>query len=1041
MINLGPTSDIIVAGLLAVSQLILPVPEAAIGNAERLVIERNSCATLQTKSAEFKSKKCEEIRSNRRKFRDECQNTENEIATAEVQCTTDQSVSRTLRFRPKTLTEYMRLSNADLVQELNVICNSLQDRVFLEPEEWMSGMTANRDDLSSKLVMLQNPELQKVFESILQEANEGKFESGVANNVITALCHWKVDRAKVAAEIDFTGGYKYLEELIAELPRIDQLPHLSEASFVYDKNNHRIGEIFDRDMIERNGKKYVGRTSRRRNVTPDQVPRMLMNAFVAIEDKRFRQHNGFDFEAVKRLIYGGTSGSAQGGSTFTMQLVKNAFFDEDVETERTLGKRTIRRKIKEILMLPQIEAAYNKNQILTYYLNLISLTANAQGVQMAAMDLFNKEELSQLTLAQMATLAALPKGTSMYNPWRYPERAKARRNLVLDAMAEQKYISVQQRDQAKSEALNIADPSSLDQARIFSRYFTGHIMSSFGSVKRKNSRDPRWALGGFDIKTSFDLDLQKSVTRAVQNKLLAFDRANGRYKWTPWIDETTGQNMNIASRMAVPGVALDDIFENLRAAHPYPETNWVVALKLPKLNLWQLENGKTAIVEGTDAGIFRSLKPFDAVTLAADENGRLRLAAPPQVQGGAVILDIETGEVLALTGGFTAGPFGKNAQNNRVTRSVREPGSTIKLMSYLFALNRGIEPNTLLNGGTVRLPRINHCPYEWAPGNYGGRGGGTVTVRTALQKSQNVSLINMFAKLAGFPNGGNLAGTSPEEKQKLTDTLYGIYDLSVAFGAYPSRQSLAEKRLQQPCFPYLLGGVETTPLNMAQMYAAVGNGGLKREALFLRQIFKGRTPLIVDHTDELRAQVTRYRSALKNGFAVAPEAFGAIPGVSAGSVAQLRSIMQGILRNGTATRIKRWADLVGGKTGTTNNSKDVWFSGFTNKLAITIWVGYDQSAKDQLGSATGGGLALPIFEAIMEDYYKANPEELQNFLPNPADVPEVEKVNVDAGSGRVLCGGGSGGIEEYLKKSWIKANSSLACGPQETNPVRPRRKS
>jgi membrane carboxypeptidase/penicillin-binding protein len=1039
MINLGPTSDIIVAGLLAVSQLIVPVPEQAAREAAQKVAARNSCALLQTKKNEFNGKKCEEMRANRRQFRDECQNTESEISTLETQCVTDATVGRTLNFKPKPLTEYFKYTNAQLVDELNVICNSLQDRVFLEPEQWMAGETSNRDDLSSKLVMLQNPELQKVFSSILVEAAEGKFEAGAASNVITALCHWKVDRAKVAAEIDFTGGLKYLNELIAELPRVDQLPHLPEASFVYDKNDHRIGEIFDREFIERNGKRYVGKTSRRRNVEPEQVPPMLMNAFMAIEDKRFREHNGFDFEAVKRLVYGGTQGSTQGGSTFTMQLVKNAFFHDDVENERAAGKRTLRRKLKEILMLPQIEAAYSKEQILTYYLNLISLTSNAQGVMMAAMDLFNKDELSQLTLGEMATLAALPKGTSMYNPWRYPERATMRRNLVLDAMADQGYISAADRDKAKAETLNIADPTSLDQARIFSRYFTGHITSSFGSVKKKNARDPRWALGGFDIKTSFDLELQKSVTRALQEKLLAYEKGNGRYKWTPWIDDNTGLNMNVAARAAAPGVVLDDIFENLRAAHPYPETNWTVALKMPKLNAWQLEEGKTAPVAAGDAGIFRSLKAYDAVTLARGEDGVLRLAAPPKVQGGVVVLDNETGEVLALSGGFTAGPFGKNAQNNRVTRSVREPGSTIKLMTYLYALNHGLEPNTYLNGGSVRLPRIPNCPYEWHPGNYGGGGGGATTMRNALAKSMNVSVVNMFAKLAGFPDGGNLAGVDPAGKQALADTLYNIYDLAVAFGAYPSREYLAERRLQQPCFPFILGGVETTPLNMVQMYAAVGNGGLKREAIFLRQIFKGRTPLIVDHTDELRAQVMRYRAAVKNGFALAPEAFGAIPGVTAGSVAQLRALTQNNLRNGTASRIKRWADLIGGKTGTTNNSKDVWFSGYTGKLAITVWVGYDQSAKDQLGSATGGSLALPIFEAVMEDYYKAHPEEMQNFLPDPLDVPELAKVSVDAGNGRILCGGG-GGIEEYIKKSWLKANPRLACGPVEKEPVRQRRK-
>ncbi len=854
MTTFGPTSDIIVAGLLAISQLIVPVPEQAAREAIKKVAEQKSCEVLQTKRQEFETKDCEALRSNRRKFRDECQKTEAEIKTLEPNCVSDATVADTLLYKPKPLSELFKLTNAQLVNELHLICHALQDRIFLTPEQWMSGATVNRDDLASQLALLTDPKTQNFFNTILVEASERKFDAFAASQVITSLCHWDVDRAEIPKKIDFTGGLRFLSELIQELPRVDQLPHLPEASFVYDKNNHRIGEIFDREWIERNGKRYVGRNSRRRNVTPEQVPQQLINAFMAIEDKRFLLHNGFDFESMKRLMGAGSQGSAQGGSTFTMQLIKNAFFGADVEEERKAGKRTLRRKIKEILMIPLIEAAYSKKQILTYYLNLISLTANAQGVQMAAMDLFNKEDLAQLSLSEMATLAALPKGTSIYNPWRYPERAKTRRNLVLDAMADQGFISTRDRDSAKLEPLRIADPTSLDQARIYSRYLTGHIMSSFGRIRKKNARDPRWKMGGFDIKTSFDLDLQKIVTKSLQEKLLAFDKSNGRYKWTPWIDESTGKNMNVAQRASQPNVELDDIFENLRAAHPYPETNWTVALKTPKVNIWRLEGGKTAPVAASDQAIFRSLKDFDAVTLA-NENGVLRLAAPPKVQGGVVILDNETGEVLALSGGFTAGAFGKLAENNRVTRSIREPGSTIKLASYLYALNRGMEPTTVLNGGGVRLPRIQNCPYEWAPGNYGGGSGGATPMHTALARSQNLSVINMFTRLAGL-GGGNLAGSSPEDKQKLTDTLYNIYDLAVAFGAYPPRSEIK----QQPCFPFLLGGVETTPLNMAQLYAAVGNGGLKREAIFLRQIFKGRTPMVVDHTDELRAQVWRYRA-------------------------------------------------------------------------------------------------------------------------------------------------------------------------------------
>lgn len=1026
MISLGPTSDIIVAGMLAVSQLITPVPDGAAKKAEQAVLARNSCAAFDIHKQASKNKNCEALKDNRRKYKEDCQSLENDMGVEEVQCATDRSIPKTLNFRPRRMEEYMRLSNQELVQELHIICDALQDRIFLEQDQWMNGVTANRDDLSSKLVILQKPELQNVFSAILQEASDGTFDSGVAYKVITALCHWKVNRTAVAEQIDFTGGYKYLQELIGELPRVDHLPDLPQASFVYDDRNQRIGEIYDKDFVSRHGQRYIGRVSRRRNVTPAQVPTMLMNAFISIEDRRFRQHNGFDFEGIKRLYYGGVQGGTQGGSTFTMQLVKNAFFGSDVEKERAAGgKRTLRRKLKEILMIPSVEAAYRKEEILTYYLNLISLTANAQGILMASLDLFNKDDLNDLTLSEMALLAALPKGTSAYNPWRYPEAAKLRRDLVLTAMADQGYISNADKERAQNEPIKLADATSLDQARIYSRFFTGHITNHFRYLRKRNLRDERWKQGGFDIKTAFNLELQKTVTSGVQQGLLNFERSTGRYKWKPWLDSTTNKNFNVAARIARPGSDLADVFEFLRQAHPYPETNWVVALKVPRSSQWRLENQSVG-VDGSDAGIFRRLKDYDAVVLAIGERGRYRLAAPTKVQGAAVVLDIETGDVLALSGGFTAGPYGKLAENNRVTRSVRMPGSTIKPIIYLYALNHGLQPNSILRGGGVRFPKIDGCPFKWAPHNYGGGGGGSVTVRRAIEHSMNLPLVNLFVQTTGIPGGmmasGDLSQPTPQQKDQIVNTFNEVYDLAVKLGAYPDRKYLADNGLQTPCFPFLLGGIETTPLKMAQAYAAIANGGLRRDPVFLKQVFKGKTPLLVDHSQDMRDQVNQYRAAVKQGFNVVPEAFGAISGVSPQSVAQLHWLMQGVLRRGTAARLKNWAELIGGKTGTTNDSKDVWFSGYNNKIAVVVWVGYDSTKEfDSLGGATGSAVALPIFQSILEAYYKINPEGLNDPLPLPTEIPGLVHAKMDIDSGRVypLERAPGSAVDEYLLPSVV----------------------
>lgn len=1001
MISSGVTSDIIVAAFLALSQLIDPVPEGVIVQAEQKIKERNSCQAFEQQKTAFASKKCEELRKNRREFRGQCQSLENEMNQSEVQCSTDPSLSQVLRFRPRKIEEYLKLSNQELVSELFVICSALQDRIFLEPEEWMKGVTANRDGLSSKLVVLQKPELQDMISKIVKEASDGDFRANVARDVITALCHWKADRKAVAEQVDFTGGYKYLQEMLDELPNVEQLPELPQASFVYDNQGQRIGEIFDKEFIVRNGKKFLGKVHRRRMVNADQIPPLMFNAFIAIEDKRFRQHNGFDFEALKRLYYSGVQGGKEGGSTFTMQLVKNAFFHEDVEFERGHGKRTIRRKLKEILMLPMVERKYSKDEILAYYLNLIDLTPTAQGVLMASMDLFGKSDLKQLTLSEIALLAAMPKGSSLYNPRRFPERSLERRNLVLQVMEEQGYITADQRAAAVAEGLHLAPSVETEPGRIYSRFFTGHLTNHFTDLKAKNLRDPRWVKGGFDIKTSLNLNLQKAVQKSLQDGLLDYEkntsnprRGGSRYRWKPWLDETTGQNMNLGERLASEGLGNTALaLQSLRIAHPYPETDWIIAMKPPsslRQQMWMLENGENASVSGADREIYRSLREYDVVLLEKNNNS-YNLASGTDVQGAAVVMDIETGDVLALTGGFTAGAYGKFAQNNRATRSLRQPGSTVKPFTYLYALNQGVPYDTTLSNYAIRFPKIDRCPFNWTPENYSNNGATHMALETALENSVNRSLMSLFTRVAGVRinrnNSTDLAGVGPDQKKALTDTLYRIYDFASQFGAYPDRRSLMRSK-SYPCLPFLLGGYETTPLNMAQAYSALGNGGLRREAVFLREVLKGETPLVVDQSIQKRDQLEQYRNALRQGFARAPEAFGAISGVNPEALLRVRTIMQGILKRGTATRISKWADLIGGKTGTTNNNNDAWFVGFNAKVAVVVWVGYDSKKEfDGLGEGrTGASVAVPIFERIMTAYYDMFPDQLKNVLPRAGDV-------------------------------------------------------
>jgi penicillin-binding protein 1A len=1016
MTPMGLTSDYIVAALLAVSQLVTPVSESGIKAGEAAIIERKSCE----KFAEASPSLNESCKDKDQIDSDICI----EYRNLESACATDKVGSQTLRFVPKPLSAYFQMTNADLLPELNSICNAVHTRIGLDAEEWQKGEIADLGDLARKLTGI--AALQPALDEKLVEAQDPEswktpaekekrplplpfFNARDATRALTAICHWGVNRQTIAEKHDFTGGLRLLRELLAELPNAQDLPELPQASFVYDDQGGRIGEIYDRKVIRRNGKSYQN-LSRRRMVAPEKMPPLLMHAFIAIEDQRFLQHNGFDFESARRLIADGGK-STQGGSTFTMQLIKNAFFGADVEKERAAGgkKRTLRRKIKEILMIPVIEPPgeanaarmERKRKILTYYLNLISMTANAQGVLMAALDLFGVDDLNKLTLAQIGILAALPKATTGLNPWRNPGAAKARRNVVLGNLLAQGYLNDPQTvaeivenqpsmrfktaaqivDAAKAEPIQLVDRVAANRAKIFSRYYVGAIANQFSALKNnQKQRDPRWTQGGFDIQTGYNSELQKIMTKALQTQLRAIDA--GKYK--PWIDETTGKNINVAVRMSKKDADIRDAFDTLRLAHPAPETNWVIGLKTPKSNKWLLENGQR--VSGSSE-IFRRLNDWDAATLEEVQKGVYRVAWVPDVQGASVMINVKDGNVLAISGGFTSGAYGKDAQNNRATRAYRQPGSTIKPVIYLYALNHGVQPNDILQGGSVGFPKIEGCGYHWSPANYAGEGGGSIEVKEALAHSMNRPVVNLFMQLAGFPQGSDLTNADAATKIKLENKLHEIYDLAVSFGAYTSRQDLANHRLQQPCFPFLLGGYETTPTNMAQIYAAIANGGLKRDAVFLKSVFKGDDPLEIDRSKERRTEVDQYRAALKQNLMVTPEAFHAIPGVTAQSIAQLRNMMQGVLREGTAAKLADWADLIAGKTGTTNDSRDAWFSAFTNNIAIVTWVGYDRAKT--LGSMTGASAALPIFQSIMNRYYELFPEELNDKILLPTDLPGV----------------------------------------------------
>lgn len=1025
MIQLGSTGDLLISALIAVTQLIEPLSSDM---ADRLVQEKKSvevCKVVEQKAEQFKSENCEALRDfprrsrEGRRFREVCESIENELTELRQSCESQSADFEVLKYRPKPIAEIFKFSNQELLKELRLVCFVGQDRAFLNRNDWQSGVTRPRAEIKTLITIVSNPLLTGDLSKSIYEVREGLFDLDVASDFISVLCDPTIAIDELAKLVDVRLHLPAFKALIDGLPRVNSLPDLPQASFVFEKDQRgrrgrRIGEIYDIEFVDRNGQRLLKEVHRRRDVSPEEIPDRLLEAFVAIEDHRFFEHGGFDFEAIQRLIAGGAT---QGGSTITIQLAKNAFLKDRVEFERAQGARTLKRKIEELLMIPIIEDRYSKKQILTYYLNLIDLTPRAQGLFMAASDLFGKSDLSELTLDEMALLAALPKGTTEYNPIRNPQKAIDRRNTVLLRMQQLGYITVAEQEAAREKPLKIANPLHEDHNRRQSFFYLGHLKNQFDRLRNEapelaSLNAPhmrRLRQGGLDIVAPIYPALQEAVNEELQRGLLRYERNNGRYQWTPWIDETTGLNMNIFTRLANHESRVSAV-QSLTSRHPIPEAakRWPIAVKTPESpNRWLVENSDLAAVAGADQFIYSQLRPWDAVLLERISDGQYRLIGPTQVQGAVFVMDVESGEVLALSGGFTAGDFGRFQQNNRATRSVRQPGSTHKVFSYIDGLNKGMQATSPIANELVSVSPIESCGNQWwTPGNYATGGVAFPTMRVALERSYNLPVISHFLRLAQVtpaqmnPENLRLLSQRTELGRYLKQQLFSVYDVFAAFGAYPYRSELTALQEQGICMPFLLGGLETTVQRMTQGFAAIANGGLRRDARFINEIRQGSLSLRTEDTEQQRHLAREFEEALRLGFVISPESFGTVRGIDPRAVVVVRNILQGTLRSGTAASIAPLAPFVGGKTGTTNNYRDGWFVGFTKKIAIGVWVGYDNSRGRSLFRAryptlgdgnSGGRVALPIFRDVVERYYQLKPEERSLEISLPTRTPCINQ--------------------------------------------------
>ena len=653
----------------------------------------------------------------------------------------------------------------------------------------------------------------------------------------------------------------------------------------------------------------------------EDIPPLLQAAFISAEDRTFYEHSGFSPLAILAAVRDSviTRGRLRGASTITQQVMKNFLLD---------GSRTIERKIREIILAWRVEQVLSKDQILELYLNEIFLGQNSFGVAAAAQTYFNKT-LEELSYEEMAFLAALPQAPSQYNPVRARERVTTRRNWILGQMADNGYITEAEAVAASARPLNTVQGGEIEAFSLSlppRDYFTDEIRrqlsSQFGTEE--------FFTGGLSIRATIHPQLQVRAAQALQRALETYDRSRGEWRGTgirldetQLVDETTWRD---ALRDA-------DVPRDVTLDNPwYPAVVLEVSASRARVGIEGIAEIGTidrSDIDWLSGSLADTLQVGDVVHVRAvtsDTDGsfqRWSLRQIPEVQGAFMAMDVNTGRVIAIQGGFSY----QDSVFNRATQARRQPGSAFKPFVYAAALDSGFTPATIVIDAPIE---IDTGEGIWRPGNAGGRYVGPAPMRIGIEQSRNLMTIRLAQEV-----GMDVVAGYAER--------FGVYD-----------------RLD-PFLANSLGAQETTLFRMVAAYAMFANGGERVE------------PTLVDRVqDRWGRTVYRHdqRQCIECGEPDLPA--GQAPWIASQrqrvmdpvTAYQLTTMLQGVVQRGTARRV-RLPVPVAGKTGTTNDSRDVWFVGYTSTIVAGCYIGYDRPRSLGRG-ASGGGTCAPVFSEFMQ---------------------------------------------------------------------------
>ena len=668
---------------------------------------------------------------------------------------------------------------------------------------------------------------------------------------------------------------------------------------------------------------------RRLYIPIQAVPKLVINAFVAAEDKNFYEHGGIDFSGIARAatVYIQNYGSGrrpQGASTITQQVAKNFLLTNELSWSR---------KIKEALLAMKIERAFSKEKILELYLNEIYLGLGAYGVAAASLLYFDKS-VHELTVSEAAYLAALPKAPNNYHPFRQRERAFERRNYVLDRMAEDRYVTAQDVEKAKKEPLKITlrpTGAHIFAAEYFAEEVRRYVYEHYSEKKLYE--------GGLSVRTTLDPKMQVLARKVLVDGFVNFDEQQGYRGASSKLDMAGEWGARLAEVKALSDVAPWRLAVVLEAGDQSARVGFQPAREPGGAVSKERETG-TVTLEGVKwakatSGPLKGKAPTKVsqvldvgdvvyVEPLAGKDGQFRLRQVPEVSGGIVAMDPQTGRVLAMVGGFSY----DQSQFNRATQALRQPGSSFKPLVYAAALDNGYTPSTVVLDAPLEIDTGSGI---WSPENYSRKFYGPSTLRFGIEHSRNVMTVRL-AQDVGMPLIGEYAKR------------FGIYD------------SLP------PYLSFALGAGETTLLRMVGAYAMFDNGGRKVQPTLIDRIQDRYGRTIYKHDARECRGCEAQKWANQNEPTLVDKRERVLDPMTA---YQITSMMEGVVQRGTATVVKEVGKPIAGKTGTTNDEKDAWFIGFSPDLVVGVYLGYDKPRHLGRG-ATGGVLAAPIVRDFMK---------------------------------------------------------------------------